>query len=1100
MERYRMKRFRMKRHWACMALCVALGCGEGTDGGPSTVTVSGKVREDALAFKSSVTVKVMTAGGQETGYETTSDSAGCFAVTAPARSEVYFRCTALGCVPTNSRIVATGKTALEDVELWIFTLGARTDAASGVASATGVTADITGRGLVVGLLYDQDGYPVTGARVTISTADPDPDTGTGLAYRDFDGAYGILPFTIGLIPTHQFAAVNVPDSAATDVFELTQDVGSASARARSVAGEVTAVVLRGLPVYCAVIGAVIKETETGVSGATVEAYDASGALLAETSSDDEGAFVITRLTKGTEFYIHAEKTAAGRVPGNTRYYTIGDEPLIGTGVLLVSDTYYDGLLEEMRLDLGFTRDDSKALLGARLTDTNDPPKPIAGETVTMTPVSGERGYVDSDGSFDDAGVGVHDGNDYTDTQAATSLVQWVAANVDTGGTVDVSQSVDDTVYKLPCRSGEVTGVGFEDLPRRVRIRGVVRDEQGTVLPGALVSIYNDASINDTTDGAGRFQLGANPGDRILAGSRVALKVELATYKTTNTPYIDLSDSDTVVGDIVIMTTGYYDTLVSEIEAANAGLTVDDTTCGVIVGAVRDVQRWPGPGKVDGAEITQSPSSGLLDYVYDDAGADKFGGSTVTETDDQVAGLVMFMAVNVDPVVEPESVTLTEDWDGTSLDCPVRAGEVTLAAFTDLTPQNTVWGLVCENNSFRRVFFPPGSQNPVEGAEVEAYDIEGALLGSDTSDASGAWEIKGIRAFARLYLSVSMSGSVTTNTPYYDIEYTDALICPALYTLGFVAQLEDKWDDVNPVPDTITCGVVTGDLASGEPFFGITKIADETASLSDPAVQVGYMDDLGDFALASTHADPQLFGEGAPQFSMFDVEPGDYILEQSADGKMTRVPVLAGEYTHVCVAGIEPVAGNRTVDMSGTITDGTNPVAGAVVRIPDSPYSTVTAADGSYTLSNVPDRSRITVSVSRDGATINIPYFEAYATGALDLFFLDPMILDLLTMRFEAELGELDPENKALVLGMVENADGPVEGVTVSLTPPSGDTAYFDEYMRAVAPYTQEESGLQFVIGNIEPGDAVLTQDYNWQRVELPCRAGEWTLGFMGLSN
>ncbi len=136
--------------------------------------------------------------------------------------------------------------------------------------------------------------------------------------------------------------------------------------------------------------------------------------------------------------------------------------------------------------------------------------------------------------------------------------------------------------------------------------------------------------------------------------------------------------------------------------------------------------------------------------------------------------------------------------------------------------------------------------------------------------------------------------------------------------------------------------------------------------------------------------------------------------------------------------------------------------------------------------------------------MNIPYFEAYATGALDLPLPDPVMLDLLTVLFEAETGTLDSENNGLVIGMVQRSGAQVGGVRVTLSTSlgetTGDVVYFDQYLRAGAPYTQGETGLQFMIGNAEPGDAVLTQDHNWQRIELPSRAGEWTLGFVDLRN
>lgn len=1074
----------MKRRACWLLVCLVLACGE-RDSGPSTVTVSGRVRLDALAFAGGVRVEVLKADGTPTGDETTSDSAGHFAVEVPARAELIFRCTSAGSCPTNSRIIATGETALEGVELWIFTLAERTRAASGAAAAAGQTADLVNRGLVVGILYDESRYPVTGTRVTISNSDGQ----TGIAYRDPDGVYGQTPFTMGFLPTHQFAVVNVP----AGEFTLRQDVDSREARAMSVAGEVTAVILRGLPVYTAVVGAVMDEVDSPVAGATVQAYTEAGVLLAETTSDAEGVFVITRLIEGTEFYLHAE-AATGYVAGNTRYYVLGSDPFITVAVALVSITYHDDLIVEMEADmasLGFTHDPTKAFLAARLVYRGG--QPIKNETVTVTPDSGQAGYLDSSGSFDDTVV------DppilYTDTRDATGFPQWVAANVEPG-TVELGQSMDSSTLKLPCRAGEITYVSLDDLSRRVRINGTVQDETGAGVVGATVVVYG-TSISTVTVGAptaGRFQLTGKATDKLLAGSRVTLQVvSPAGYNTTNTPYIDLPDSDLAYGSIVLMTAngtdGYYDVLVSEFIAANGG----SVGGGVIVGAVRDIQSGPGPGKVDGAKITQSPSSGLLDYLYDDAGADKFGGPAVTETDDQVTGFTMFMAVNV----TDGDVTLTEDWDGTELDCPVRAGEVTIADFRKLTPQNTVGGWVFENNSLFAF---------VEGATVELYDTEGNLVASDvTAGPSGRWEIKGIRPFKRLYASSSKTGYVTTNTPYQDIESSDTFLTVPLYSSTFEIQLTTAWGNVYGAPDLSTYGAVTGDLVTTFP----AKLAGETAGLRDVTVEVGYLDASEEFGVETdTQADPQMGGEAAPQFHMFDVPPGDYILEQSADGMITRIPVRAGEYTQVGVGGIAVIPANRTVDISGTITDDEkpvpNPIAGAVVRIPDSPYSTVTALDGTYTLLNVPARQRITVVVSKDGTAINTQYFEAYATGSLDLPIANPVMLDLLTALFEAEAGALDSENRGIVLGSVQRSGAPVEGVRVTLSTSAGlttgVTVYFDQYLRAGAPYTQEETGLQFMIGDAEPGDTVLTQDHNWQRMELPSRAGEWTLGFVDLRN
>ena len=129
-------------------------------------------------------------------------------------------------------------------------------------------------------------------------------------------------------------------------------------------------------------------------------------------------------------------------------------------------------------------------------------------------------------------------------------------------------------------------------------------------------------------------------------------------------------------------------------------------------------------------------------------------------------------------------------------------------------------------------------------------------------------------------------------------------------------------------------------------------------------EVGYLDNGGSFGLTSTDPNPQLGGNAA-QFYIFDVTPGDYVLEQTGDGKLTRVPVRAGEYTYAGVTGIS----TTPISISGTVRDeyGGN-VAGVTVRILGTGIWTASAFDGSYTLSGVPARSRVAVSVSNQLAS------------------------------------------------------------------------------------------------------------------------------------
>ncbi len=124
--------------------------------------------------------------------------------------------------------------------------------------------------------------------------------------------------------------------------------------------------------------------------------------------------------------------------------------------------------------------------------------------------------------------------------------------------------------------------------------------------------------------------------------------------------------------------------------------------------------------------------------------------------------------------------------------------------------------------------------------------------------------------------------------------------------------------------------------------------------------------------------------------------GNFAIHNVPDGTTgDLVPSLAG-YTfvptslHVAsltgdLTGQNFVATQITFNISGSVSDGTNPLSGVKVAITGTPYSTNTAADGSYTLANVPygTSGPLTPTASEYAFTpvsINIPGLTGSLSG------------------------------------------------------------------------------------------------------------------------
>jgi hypothetical protein len=112
-------------------------------------------------------------------------------------------------------------------------------------------------------------------------------------------------------------------------------------------------------------------------------------------------------------------------------------------------------------------------------------------------------------------------------------------------------------------------------------------------------------------------------------------------------------------------------------------------------------------------------------------------------------------------------------------------------------------------------------------------------------------------------------------------------------------------------------------------------------------------------------------DGNGKYSFATVSPGAYTITVSAESYMgstisftaeadavSWLPLDAGDYT-----------GSAVKDVTGTVTSGAAPLAGATVAITknDSPVSqTTTGVDGTYTLEDIPAGNGYTVTASKEG--------------------------------------------------------------------------------------------------------------------------------------
>ena len=132
--------------------------------------------------------------------------------------------------------------------------------------------------------------------------------------------------------------------------------------------------------------------------------------------------------------------------------------------------------------------------------------------------------------------------------------------------------------------------------------------------------------------------------------------------------------------------------------------------------------------------------------------------------------------------------------------------------------------------------------------------------------------------------------------------------------------------------------------------------------------------------------------------------------------------------------------NITGSVSGTITDGTNLIEGATVVLENTSLSATTGAEGTYTISGVPDPVTYTVTASADGfetATISRLTVDGAKTANFDLTSTGGTggtgtTVSVSSIDYATEGGRSGDKHLLITISLVDDSGNPVSGATVSI--------------------------------------------------------------------
>ncbi|WP_241984758.1 MSCRAMM family protein [Cryobacterium adonitolivorans] len=304
--------------------------------------------------------------------------------------------------------------------------------------------------------------------------------------------------------------------------------------------------------------------------------------------------------------------------------------------------------------------------------------------------------------------------------------------------------------------------------------------------------------------------------------------------------------------------------------------------------------------------------------------------------------------------------------------------------------------------------PGGS--PVAGTNLNLFDPNGAVVGTTTTDAAGAYSFPGFTAADGYAVEVQRPLDkivVGPNRLPADLAVTDAV------DVNFVVR------DTMPVP--VSGRVIDTD---GNPVPGATVTLD------------------GGGTTVTNSTGLYIFDTVAVGDHSVTVAPVDGFVLQSGPAAFT-VP-----------AGVEdPITGLDFVlialpSLSGSVTTGGEPAAGVTVTVsgPGGSQTTITAADGSYIFTGLAPGS-----------------YDVTATTANGTYPLGPTTQSAVVARADVIDVDFVFAREGSISGNIADTDGnPIENVDVTVTGPTGPVTL------------TTDSGGRFVLAELAAGDYEVT--------------------------
>ncbi|MFI6426222.1 carboxypeptidase regulatory-like domain-containing protein [Promicromonospora sp. NPDC050880] len=324
------------------------------------------------------------------------------------------------------------------------------------------------------------------------------------------------------------------------------------------------------------------------------------------------------------------------------------------------------------------------------------------------------------------------------------------------------------------------------------------------------------------------------------------------------------------------------------------------------------------------------------------------------------------------------------------------------------------------------------QGVLPGATLTLFGPDGTELATTTSDDSGQYGFPGYTTAPGYRVELTTLPEADDAHPYGLVPYGERVVADIDLTDADATGVDFAARDIVPV--VVSGTVLTED---GEPVPGATVTL---TPVGGGTPRTAVTDSTGAYLVDNVGWDAE---NGQPQeytFTLSDL-PDGFVVGTVPDSVTVEVDQE------------EPSTGNDFVvrapaSVSGTVTSGGEPVAGAVVRLegPGGTVTTTTAADGTYRFDDVLAGDHVVSVEAPDGYRVDGPATQDVTVGSEDVTGVD------FALTTPGTIGGT----------VTDDAGEPVAGATVTVAGPDGP----------VELVTDAEGG--YFAGDLPPGDYTIT--------------------------